>query len=174
MSLNRFVPAAVTAVFCVTLPASSPATYSRDIAPILLRSCAPCHRPGQSGPFALLTYDDARRRALQIAEVTRRRYMPPWLPEPGHGEFLDERRLSDAGIRLIEDWARAGAPRGTAVGQLPAPAPTTEWALGRPDLVLRATKPFQLPADGPDVFWNFILSPSLTTSRFVKAVEIHP
>lgn len=174
ISLNRYIPAVVAAISCVVLAAASPVTYSRDIAPILLRSCAPCHRPGQAGPFALLTYEDARRRAVQIAEVTRRRYMPPWLPEPDLGDFLDERRLTDAEIRSIGNWARAGAPKGATPQASPVPAPTTEWSLGKPDLILRTTKPFQLPADGPDVFWNFIFSPSLTTARFVKAVEIRP
>src|SRR4051812_46068791 len=56
-------------------------TFHRNIAPILLEYCAPCHRAGQSGPFSLLTFEDARKRAGQIAAVTRRRYMPPWLPE---------------------------------------------------------------------------------------------
>src|SRR5690349_21746212 len=74
-------------------------TYYRDIAPILLESCAPCHRDGQAAPFSLLTYEDARRHAAAIADVTRRRYMPPWLPEAGHGDFSGERRLTDAQIR---------------------------------------------------------------------------
>ena len=63
--------------------AEPPVTFHKHIAPILLEYCAPCHRPGQSGPFPLLTYDDASKRASQIAAVTRRRYMPPWLPEAG-------------------------------------------------------------------------------------------
>jgi hypothetical protein len=151
MSLNRLIPALVTAIVCAAAPAEPPVTYYRHIAPILLRSCAPCHRPGQSGPFALLTYDDARRRAAQIAQVTQRRYMPPWLPEPGHGDFLEERRLSDAEIRLIQDWAHAGAPQGMPAEAPHAPPATKEWALGTPDLILRASKPFQLPAEGPDV-----------------------
>src|SRR5580765_5568520 len=107
MFLHRLIPAVFLGAFCVASAAQSAVTYYREIAPILLQNCAPCHRPGQSGPFPLLTYDDARRRAGQIAAVTRRRYMPPWLPEPGYGSFLEERRLSDAQIRSIEDWARA-------------------------------------------------------------------
>src|ERR1035437_10127540 len=82
--------------------AAAPAvTYHKHIAPILFKYCAPCHRPGESGPFSLLTYADARKRAGLIAAVTRRRYMPPWLPAPGYGEFADERRLTDAQIEQI-------------------------------------------------------------------------
>ena len=77
-------------------PAATAPTYTRDIAPILFRSCAPCHRPGEAAPFSLLTYSDAKRHASQIADVTKRHFMPPWLPQEGYGEFQDERRLSDA------------------------------------------------------------------------------
>ena len=69
-------------------------TFYHDIAPIVYANCAPCHRPGESGPFSLLSYEDVKHHALQIADVTRTRFMPPWLPEPGHGEFAEERRLT--------------------------------------------------------------------------------
>src|SRR5688572_16923732 len=69
-------------------------TFSRDIAPILSQHCWTCHRPDGAGPFSLLTYQDVRRRATQIAVVTARRVMPPWKPEPGYGDFVGERRLS--------------------------------------------------------------------------------
>ena len=76
--------------------AADPPTFNRDIAPIVFANCAPCHRPGEAGPFSLLSYTDVRSRARLIAAVTGARYMPPWLPEPGKGEFADERRLTDA------------------------------------------------------------------------------
>ena len=154
-------------------PVSRP-TFHKDIAPILFAYCATCHRPGQAGPFSLLTYEDARKRAAQIARVTQTRYMPPWLPAPGFGEFADERRLTDDQIETIRNWVQSGAPEGSAAESPAAPVFTPGWQLGPPDLVITATKPFTIPADGPDVFWNFILSPVLTESRQVKAIEIRP
>src|SRR4051794_23661835 len=59
-------------------------TFNRDVAPILFANCGSCHRPGEAAPFSLLTYEDAQRRANQIADVTRRRFMPPWQPAEGH------------------------------------------------------------------------------------------
>src|SRR5438876_161292 len=59
--------------------------FCKDIAPVVFSHCAPCHRPGEAAPFSLLTYADVRKHARQIVEVTRSRYMPPWLPEPGFG-----------------------------------------------------------------------------------------
>ncbi|MGH9612621.1 MAG: tetratricopeptide repeat protein, partial [Bryobacteraceae bacterium] len=149
-------------------------TFYRDIAPILFQNCAPCHRPGESGPFSLLTYEDARKHARQIAAVTKRRYMPPWLPEPGYGDFADSRRLTDAQIHTIEQWAKAGAPEGSVSDSPPAPVFTPGWQLGPPDLIVQPAKPFTVPASGPDVFWNFILSPPVRQTRYVKAIEIRP
>src|SRR6266849_1260836 len=100
-------------LFLIPVLASAAArevTFYRDVAPIVYQSCAPCHRPGESAPFSLLTYVDAKGHAAQIAEVTKRRYMPPWLPEPGHGDFVEERRLSDTQIQLIQDWVKQGSP----------------------------------------------------------------
>jgi len=155
-------------------PAPATPTFHKHIAPILLAYCAPCHRPGEPGPFSLLTYDDARKRASQIAAVTGKRYMPPWLPAAGFGDFAGERRLTDAQIETIEQWVRAGAPEGSAADSPPPPVFTPGWQLGPPDLVVAADKPFPVPADGPDVFWNFILSPPLGETRQVKAIEIRP
>ena len=76
-------------------------TFSRDVAPILFANCAPCHHPGGPGPFSLLNYETARKHARQIAKVTTRRYMPPWLPEPGYGRFVGERHLTQEQIATL-------------------------------------------------------------------------
>lgn len=162
-------------LFFVALPcfAQTP-NFARDIAPIVYKYCAPCHRPGESGPFSLLTYTDVKKHARQIADLTRRRLMPPWLPEPGYGDFADTLRLTDAQIKTIGDWAAAGAPEGPA-DQIPAPPHLTEgWQLGPPDLILEAPEAHTVPASGPDVYWNFIFTATNKTSRWVRAIEIRP
>ena len=157
---------------CAPLADASGLTFARDIAPIIYQQCAPCHRPGESGPFSLLGYEDVKKRASQIAAVTRSRYMPPWLPEAGYGSFAGERRLTDAQIRLIGDWVSQGAAEGEGT---PSPPRFTEgWQLGTPDLVLNAGSAFSLPAGGPDLFWNFVYTPGVKTPRYVRAIEIRP
>src|SRR6266550_7862433 len=104
-----------------SLPAAQQATFNRDIAPILFRYCAPCHRTGEAGPFPLLTYADAKARARQIAAVTSTRFMPPWLPEPQESKFADELRLSDEQIAVIQKWVEQGAVDGAAADLPPAP-----------------------------------------------------
>ena len=149
-------------------------TFAHDIAPLVYRYCAPCHRPGEAGPFPLLSYSDVKRRATLIATVTRRRYMPPWLPEPGYGDFVGDVHLSAAQIQTITDWVKAGAPEGPP-SEVPAPPHFQEgWQLGRPDLILEAPEAHPLPASGPDVYWNFIFTPNITKTRYVRAIEIRP
>jgi tetratricopeptide (TPR) repeat protein/mono/diheme cytochrome c family protein len=150
------------------------ATFYKDIAPIVYRNCSPCHRPGEAAPFSLLSYRDAKAHAHQIADVTKRHLMPPWLPESGYGEFEGERRLNSAQIQMIEDWVQQGSPAGSPADGPPAPTFTKGWQLGPPDLVIEAPKPFLLKAGGADEFWNFVLPLPIQAKRWVKAVEIRP
>jgi Flp pilus assembly protein TadD len=153
---------------------AEPITFYKHIAPIVYQSCAPCHRPGEPGPFPLLTYSDVRKRDRQIVSVIKRRYMPPWLPEAGHGDFREERRLTDEQIRTFEEWVREGAPAGSPADAPPLPSFVPGWQLGKPDLVIEAAVPYHLPADGPDQYWNFVLPLKVPGTRWVKAIEIRP
>ena len=149
-------------------------TFNRDIAPILFKYCAPCHSPGESGPFSLLTYEDARRHANQMVEVTRIRFMPPWLPSPGYGDFVGERRLTLQQISLFKQWVDDGEPQGDPKDLPPAPHFVPGWQLDKPDLVLKMSEPYTLRAGGWDVYRNFILPVPVASPHFVKAIEINP
>lgn len=168
------VIAALTSFACSGSPAAAPITFSKDVAPILFANCAPCHHTGGPGPFPLLTYEHARKHARQIAKVTTRRYMPPWLPEAGYGRFAGERHLTDEQIATLARWADEGAPEGDPRVMPQAPVFTDGWQLGTPDLVLRAPEPFVVPAEGTDVFWNLVLPSTVTSTRYVRAMEILP
>jgi Tfp pilus assembly protein PilF len=148
-------------------------TFTRDIAPIVYQYCSACHHPGEAAPFSLLGYEDVKKRAAQIAAVTRSGYMPPWPPQAGYGEFADARRLTGEQIRLIGEWVAKGAPEGPP-GETAPPRFESGWQLGAPDLVLEAPAPFSLPASGPDVFWNFVFRVNLPQTRFVRSIEIRP
>src|SRR5689334_3878492 len=149
--------AALGAILAAAASGQTPPTFARDIAPIIYQNCASCHRPGEAGPFPLLSYQDVKKHAPEIADVTTRRAMPPWAPEAGYGAFSDERRLSDTQIRLIADWVRQGTLEGNP-SETPAPPKFTEgWQLGPPDLIVEAKSAYTLAASGPDVYWNFII-----------------
>jgi mono/diheme cytochrome c family protein len=148
--------------------------FSEHIAPIVYGHCASCHRPGEVGPFSLLTYADVRKRGKLIVQLTQSRAMPPWHPEPGHGDFRNERRLTDAQVATIKRWVETGMPEGDP-GRLPKkPAFPEGWQLGKPDLVVSMDKPFRVPATGPDIYRNFVLPLNLKEDTWVKAIELRP
>ncbi len=148
-------------------------TWSGQIAPLVYGNCTTCHHPGGAGPFSLLTYPDGRRWGPQMAAVTSSRYMPPWLPEPGYGDFADERRLSREQIALIAKWV-AGMPEGDASTAPQPPAYSETWQYGTPDLILTVEHPFALAASGTDVFRNFVLPYPLKQTHYIRAMEIRP
>jgi len=155
--------------------ASAPLAFYPDIEPIIFENCAqPCHHPGGAGPFSLATYEDVRARARQIAVVTGKRYMPPWPPEPQKPPFLGERRLSGDQIERLRLWAEQGAREGKRPQNLVRSLPPEGWQLGKPDLILNLPKSFTLPAEGTDVFRNFVFQVPLSSPRYVRAVEILP
>lgn len=149
-------------------------TYHKDIQKILQDNCQGCHRPNQVAPFSLLTFADAKSWAAEIKEFTRRRQMPPWKAEPGHGEFLDNRRLSDEDIARIAAWADAGAPRGNPRDAPPAREWTDGWTLGKPDLVVKMPEKYTVSATGDDDFRCFVMPTGLTEDRQLVAMEVRP
>ncbi|HEY7498473.1 MAG TPA: hypothetical protein VH740_08165 [Vicinamibacterales bacterium] len=150
-------------------------TFTETIAPILYANCVTCHRPGEAAPFPLISYEDVVKRADLIGDVTQSRYMPPWHAAPGFGEFVGERRLTDAQIASIAAWVAAGMPRGDASKMPKLPAfPADGWRLGQPDLILEMPVAFDLPASGPDVFRNFVIPTKLAEDKWVRAVEYRP
>jgi tetratricopeptide (TPR) repeat protein/mono/diheme cytochrome c family protein len=150
-------------------------TFSRDIAPIVFERCASCHRPGQAAPFSLLTYDGVRRRARQIVDVTRRRYMPPWKPVAGYGgPFLEERRLTDEEIQTIARWVEQGTPEGDRADLPPRRDLIEDWHLGPPNLVITMAEPYLLRAGGPSVFRNFVIPIPIAETKYVAALEYIP
>lgn len=154
--------------------AEPPVTFNRDIAPLLFRHCASCHRPGAEGPFPLLTYPDARKRAKDIAAVTTRRDMPPWLPAPGPFKFVGDRHLAEEEIAVFRRWSETGMAEGAAKDLPPPPDFGGVWQLGEPDLILTPETPYPLGQDGPDLYRNLILRVPPGTNRYVRAVQFRP
>jgi mono/diheme cytochrome c family protein len=144
-----------------------PPTYHREVERILQRHCQDCHRPGQVAPFALLTYEQARKRAHDLADVTGERRMPPWPASTTEGgSFRDARVLSDAEVAALAAWVEADCPQGD-----PRDAPQARdfgsgWKLGPPDLVLKMPEPYRLAAEGRDEFRVFVVPSGLTAGRW--------
>ncbi|HUQ69990.1 MAG TPA: hypothetical protein VM165_10730, partial [Planctomycetaceae bacterium] len=149
-------------------------TFNKDIAPLFFQKCADCHRPGEVAPFALLTYADAKKRSQQLQTVTTDRFMPPWKSVAGHGTFQGERRLTSDEIALVARWVEQGAPEGAAADLPPLPKFPEGWRLGQPDLVVTMPVDYEIPAEGPDVYRNFVLPLEIPAGKYIKAAEFRP
>ncbi len=149
-------------------------TFSRDVAPILFKNCTHCHRPGEVAPMSLLTYKDARpwARAMHAAVLTG--VMPPWHADPAHGEFANERRLSEADKNTIAAWANAGAPEGDPAEAPPPPKYVDGWQIGEPDIVFEMGEDYPVPAQGAVEYEWMYIPANFTGPRYVQAVEIRP
>jgi regulator of sirC expression with transglutaminase-like and TPR domain len=149
-------------------------TFTKDVAPIVFNSCVSCHRSGGPAPFALTTYDEVRRRATQIAEVTKSRFMPPWKVEPGVGHFVGQDPLTGEQIAKLGAWAAAGAPQGQPAALPPLPRTPAGWLLGQPDLVVRPPRAYTLEAQPTDAFRIFAIRLPVTKRTYVRGIEFHP
>ena len=155
--------------------AKEPPTFTKDVAPILQKNCQNCHRLHHIGPFGLETYEQARKRAADIAAVVGDRSMPPWKPAPGVGPAIKhDQSLTRQEIAILEAWAEAGAPKGDPK-DMPLPTLFAEdWKLGPPDLVLEPSEDFEIPASGPDLYRCFVIPTNLTRETFVSVVDFRP
>ena len=168
------LPATTVTAFFKTPASNEIATFAKDVAPIVFKNCAECHRPGEAAPMSLLTYKDARPWAKSIREKVVNRQMPPWHADPRHGEFRNDRRLTEAEIATIVNWVDNGAKEGDARHLPPAPTFAEGWGIGQPDLVLQMPEEFTLEASGPDEYQNFEIATNFNEDRWVQAVEARP
>ena len=153
-------------------------TFTRDVAPILQKSCQSCHRPGSIGPMPLLTYEDARPWARSIKDRVSRRQMPPWHVDRAVGihRFKDDPSLSDEQVQTIVGWVDAGAPKGNP-DDMPPPRvfdDSDRWHIGKPDVIVSMPQAFTVKPEQADWWGNFYADAGLTEDRYIKAVEAKP
>jgi hypothetical protein len=169
-----------TTVFAIVLgmtaasaQAATP-TFSKDVAPIFYRNCTNCHRPGEIAPMSLLTYADARPWVRSIATRVANNTMPPWHADPSHGEFLNDRRLSQSEKDTILAWAREGAPEGDLKDLPPQPKYAEGWLMGQPDVVLAMQEDYPIPASGTVAYQYFEVPTNFTEDKWIQAFEVRP
>jgi hypothetical protein len=150
-------------------------TYCRDVARILQNNCQECHRPGQVAPFPLLTYQQARKRASDIADVVEDHSMPPWKAARHFGvPFKDVRTLSEKDIDTLVAWAEVDSPEGDPADMPAPPRFSDDWRLGTPDLVLDIGADYAVPASGEDIYRCFVVPTQLEEDQYVQAIEHRP
>lgn len=185
---SRYLTLAATAAWCAIVigrssafdgqyaapPTAGVPTFTKDVAPILFRNCATCHRPGEIAPMSFLTYEEVRPWAKGIRDEVVDGTMPPWHADAPHGTFLNERRLTEAEKDTIKKWANGGAPKGDPNDMPAVPAFADGWAVGKPDVVFEMPEPYSLPAEGTIQYEYFYLPTNFTEPKWVKSIEVRP
>jgi hypothetical protein len=169
----------VAAITPVAVNGQAPAgtaapTFTKDIAPILQKSCQNCHRPGQMAPMSLLTYQDVRPWARSIKQQVVDRQMPPWGIDPHVGiqSFKNDPSLRPDEIDKIAKWVDAGAPMGNPA-DMPKPREfddSARWHIGQPDILV-TSPPHKVPAEASDWWGSYVVPTGLTEDRYIKAIE---
>jgi hypothetical protein len=152
-------------------------TFTKDVAPIVQRSCQTCHRPDSIGPFSMLTYEEARPWAKAIKEDVIKRQMPPFYLDKNVGitHIKNDISLSDAEIATIAKWVDAGAPKGDPA-DMPPPRKFEDndrWHF-QPDLVVKLPADMVMPARAADWWKDIVVDPGLTEDRWIAAIETKP
>ena len=155
-----------------------PVTFTKDVAPILQKSCQNCHRPGSVAPMSLLTYEETRPWARSIQARVAAREMPPWHIDRTIGitKFKNDPSLSDDEIATIVKWVDTGAMMGNPA-DMPPPRQFTDmdkWHIGKPDVIVAMEKPYVLPAAGPDNIVDVLIDPGFKEDMYISAIESKP
>src|SRR5690606_4367345 len=117
--------------------ASGEITWHNRVSRIVQDNCQECHRAGENGPFELMTYADVKANRTMIKRQVKNKLMPPWFANPEHGEFSNDRSLSDEDREALIGWIDNGCPEGDAK-DAPLPKKFTEgWKIGEPESVLQ-------------------------------------
>ena len=180
MRLTRIVAALLaclglsTAVRAAEGAAAATPTFTKDVAPILYKSCVECHRPTMFAPMSLMTYEDSRPWAKSVKQRVVSRAMPPWGADPAHGTFKNDPRLTQAQIDTISAWVDAGAPKGDEADMPTAPKFAEGWTIGTPDAVFEMEEVYQIPANGVIPYQYLRVPTHLADDKWIQAIEIRP
>ncbi len=149
-------------------------TYSNQISRLIQSHCLSCHRTDGIAPFSLTSYQNVAAWAETIGEVVHARRMPPWDASPKVGKFADDPSLSEAEVKLIEQWVENGVPEGDPKN-LPKPVSFADgWRIPKPDLILTMPKMFRVPAKGVLPYQYFTVDPGFKEDKWVRASEVRP
>jgi len=176
MKINVFL-SCFTVVFVANVAPvlAEEVTWTKHIAPIIYNNCTECHRPNVGAPFVFETYEQVKKKAELIQDVTQSRFMPIWVPERGNIPIHGERGLEDDEIDLIAAWVNQGTPEGDPADLPVKPTFPEGWQLGTPDVIVTMEGEYVIPAEGPDIYHNFVVHmPELPKGKWIKGVEVRP
>lgn len=151
-----------------------PVTYHNRVSRLIQQHCLECHRPGENGPFSLITYDSVKENSATIKRAVKRGVMPPWFADPKFGHWSNDRSLSETDRADLVAWIEAGAPLGDEKDAPVERKFVSGWKIGEPDAVFETPYAFKIPATGAMEYQRVALQTNLPEDRWVTEVEIRP
>ncbi len=158
----------------VPKPSAQPVTWHEHVERIVQNRCQTCHRPGENGPFPLMTYEHAKANAPMLAYVVRERLMPPWFAGRASLPMHNDHSLTERERSLLQHWVASGTPQGEP-NRAPLPRAWPQgWKIGTPDAVLQIPKAFHVPAEGTVRYQYSTVATDFPEDRWIQAFEIRP
>lgn len=122
----------------------------------------------------LMTYEQTRLFAPQIAHDVQTKMMPPWFSDFSIGHFANDPSLTEQQIATITSWTATGAHAGD-----PRDAPPTHvwikgWNIAHPDAIIKMPKAVSIPADGEVEYTYEIIPTHFTEDKWVQMSELRP
>src|SRR5581483_10925594 len=153
---------------------AQPASFYKDVLPILQEHCQACHRQGEIAPMPLETYQQVKPRAAAIADAVRARKMPPWFADPCCGHFSNDPSLTPQEIETLVSWAEAKAPAGNVKDGAAPVSWVQGWNIPQPDAVVSMAASVPIPASGDVQYTYEIVPTNFAQDRWVQMSEVRP
>jgi hypothetical protein len=164
----------LTCIGAAFLTAAPAVEFHKDIEPLLQAHCQTCHRPGEIGPMALLTYDQARPWAKSIRQAVLTKKMPPWYADNSVQHYSNDTSLTAAEIETIKNWVDAGAPEGDPKLGPEARTFVDGWNIGTPDMLVEMPTAYEIPARGTVEYTYIIIPTNFKEDMWVQRMEVRP
>lgn len=174
MNFKNYIYILITLLLASCGAEQQPVTFCEHIAPIIYKNCTSCHRPGEAGPFSLITYQDAKSRSALMKFVTKTRFMPPWPADASYTHFIDEKVLTQEEIDLIVRWVDEGCALGDSTKLPPVPVFPKGSQLGTPDLVIKFKEAYKIKGDAQDRFLLMRVPYQIPEDKFITTIEVVP
>jgi hypothetical protein len=148
---------------------STAQTTFKDVAPVLIANCTPCHHAGGI-QFSLAKYSEVFSMGAAIKAAVQSGEMPPWPADPAYKEYVHQRVVSASDKALLINWIDAGMLAGdTTLAPLPPVYGKTQLN-GTPDLILALPK-YTSAANVSDAYICVNVPVNSTQDRYIRAFE---
>lgn len=165
-----FLPLSV--LIAANIQAQNSPNWSEHVAPIIYKSCTPCHSSGGIAPFALSNYQEVKYLGDAVVSATQAKRMPPYPASLEKNRYAHENVLSAYEIDVIKQWNENNHPQGDTTKEPKKPVLNSNSDLPRVDVTYKMT-PYLVKTNS-DVYRCFAIPSNLFSDKMIKGMEVIP